>query len=378
MNTRLQVEHPVTEYITGLDLVEWQLRVADGERLPQSWSELQINGHAIEARIYAEDALNGFLPSTGLVSHLAMPEPGPHVRIDSGIRAGDRITVHYDPMIAKLIVWGEDRATAVRRMREALSVTAVAGVTSNSGFLLRLASHPAFASAELDTGFIGRHEAALLAEPVIGDASLALATLGILLERQAAADEAASRSADPHSPWARPGGFRLNLAPRETLIFALGGEQVEVSVSGQPRGYRFEIGGRSLEAEGNLSAEGLLDARIDGRKLRGRFWGEHGHWDQFADGDHFTVTLPDPFAEAEQDHAHGGLTAPMPGIIRAVLAAPGERVEKGRALVIMEAMKMEHTIRAPADGIVEAINAVEGAMTEAGTVLVSFLPEAGA
>ena len=378
MNTRLQVEHPVTEYITGLDLVEWQLRVASGEPLPENWRQLEINGHAIEARIYAEDALNGFLPSTGSVTHLAMPESGPHVRIDSGIRAGDRITVHYDPMIAKLIVWGEDRDTAVRRMCEALSATAVAGVTSNSGFLLRLASHPAFDAAELDTGFIGRHEAELLAEPVVGDASLALAALGILLGRRDVSAEAASGSTDPHSPWSQPGGFRLNLAPRETLIFSIGGQYVEIGVSPRPRGYCLDIGGRSLDAEGALSADGVLEARIAGRKLRARFWGDDDRWDLFADGDHFVVALPDPFAEAAEDHAHGGLTAPMPGIIRAVLAAPGERVEKGRALVIMEAMKMEHTIRAPADAVVETINAVEGAMTEAGTVLVSFLPEAAA
>jgi 3-methylcrotonyl-CoA carboxylase alpha subunit len=377
MNTRLQVEHPVTEYITGLDLVEWQLRVASGERLPERWNALEIHGHAIEARIYAEDALNGFLPSTGRVAHLAMPEPDLNVRIDSGIRAGDVITVHYDPMIAKLVVWGDDRATAVRRMREALSATAVAGVTSNSGFLLRLASHPAFADAELDTGFIGRHEADLLAEPAVDHGVIALAALGILLSRHQAAAGQAAGSADPHSPWAQRSGFRLNLPPRENLRFAVGGRQLDVDVSTESCGYRFRIDDRPIDAEATLSADGHLAARLDGRKLRGRFWGSDPRWDLFVDGDHFTVALPDPFAEAEHDHVHGGLTAPMPGMIRAVLAAAGERVEKGRALVIMEAMKMEHTIRAPADGIVESVNAVEGAMTEAGTVLVSFLPEAG-
>ncbi|MGV3550649.1 acetyl/propionyl/methylcrotonyl-CoA carboxylase subunit alpha [Rhizobium sp.] len=376
MNTRLQVEHPVTEYITGLDLVEWQLRVAGGEALPESWDRLAINGHAIEARIYAEDALNGFLPSTGRVTHLAMPQPGPHIRIDSGIRAGDRITVHYDPMIAKLIVWGEDRATAVRRMREALSETAVAGVTSNSGFLLRLAAHPAFAAAELDTGFIARHEAALLAEPELGEEGIALAALGALLERKAAAKIAASQTSDPHSPWATLGSFRLNVPPAETLFLSICDREVEVGASIQAHGYRLSIAGRSFEVEGSLAPDGLLDARIDGRRHRARFWGHDGRWDLFVDGDHIPVALPDPFAEAAGDHADGGLTAPMPGIIRAVLAAPGERVEKGRALVIMEAMKMEHTIRAPADGVIDAINAVEGAMAQAGSVLVSFTPEA--
>jgi 3-methylcrotonyl-CoA carboxylase alpha subunit len=286
--------------------------------------------------------------------------------------------VHYDPMIAKLVVWGEDRAAAVRRLREALAATAVAGVAGNSGFLLRLASHPAFARAELDTGFIGRHEAELLAKPAADDASVALAAVGILLARRVAAAEAASRSADRYSPWSAAGGFRLNLPLREELHFSIGDQVFKVAVSPEPAGYRFDLNGRSVTCEATLSDDGLLDARIDGRKARARFWGEHGRWDLFVDGSQFAVTLPDPFADAAHDHAHGGLTAPMPGIIRAVLAVPGERVEKGRALVIMEAMKMEHTIRAPADGVVEAINATEGAMTEAGVTLVSFQPESGA
>jgi len=377
MNTRLQVEHPVTEYITGLDLVEWQLRVASGEQLPESWGGLEINGHAIEVRLYAEDALNGFLPSTGLITHLAMPEPGPHMRIDSGVRAGDVISVHYDPMIAKLIVWGEDRDMAVRRMCDALSATAVAGVTGNSGFLLRLTSHPAFARADLDTGFIGRHEAELLAPPEADEKAIALAALGLLLTQRAGLAEAARQTADPHSPWASFTAFRLNMPPRIDLRFSIGGRDMAVAASLESRGFRLNVDGHTVTADGTLSAEGLLDAMIDGRKQHARFWGEDGRWDLFVGGDQFAVVLPDPFADTVPDHAHGGLTAPMPGIIRAVLTAPGERVEKGRALVIMEAMKMEHTIRAPADGIVESVNAVEGAMTEAGTVLVSFLLEAG-
>jgi 3-methylcrotonyl-CoA carboxylase alpha subunit len=376
MNTRLQVEHPVTEFITGLDLVEWQLRVASGERLPESWGRLTIHGHAIEARIYAEDAFNGFLPSTGTVTDLAMPHPSPDVRIDSGIRAGDRITVYYDPMIAKLIVWGEDRDAAVRGMRDALSQTAVAGVTSNTGFLLRLASHPAFIAAELDTGFIGRYEADLLTPPVVDDSAKAAAALGILLARRSDARKTAASAADPHSPWGQLNGFRLNLPAREALRFSIGDTACEIEVSPQERGFVLDIDGLSIHAEGSLSDAGVLDARIDGRKLRGHFWGQSGHWDLFIRAERFTVSLPDPFASASQDHSHGGLTAPMPGIIRAVLVEPGERVEKGRALVVMEAMKMEHTIRAPADGTVETINATVGAMTEAGTVLVTFLPEA--
>jgi len=375
MNTRLQVEHPVTEFITGLDLVEWQLRVASGERLPESWDSLTINGHAIETRIYAEDASNGFLPSTGLVSHLMMPEPGPHVRIDSGIRAGDRITVHYDPMIAKLIVWDVDRKAAVSRMRRALADTAITGVTSNVGFLSRLVGLPSFEKAELDTGFIGRHEDVLLAAPAIDVSSVALASFGLLLHRRAIAGQQAAASSDPSSPWSRMNGFRLNVSARETLRFELNGELVEPIIEYLDPGFRFEHDSIGLDMDGTLNRDGTLDARIGNRKVRGFFWGDGQRFDLFSEGQHLHITLPDPLGEGGSEAVAGALTAPMPGIIRAILAAPGERVAKGTALIIMEAMKMEHAIRAPTDGVVDAFNCAEGAMTEAGTVLVSFRPE---
>ncbi|CAN7488434.1 acetyl/propionyl/methylcrotonyl-CoA carboxylase subunit alpha [Rhizobium sp. LjRoot254] len=376
MNTRLQVEHPVTEFITGLDLVEWQLRVASGERLPERWGNLAINGHAIETRIYAEDASNGFLPSTGLVSHLMMPEAGPHVRIDSGIRAGDRITVHYDPMIAKLIVWDKDRKSAVARMRRALADTAITGVTSNVGFLSRLVGLPSFEQADLDTGFIGRHEDALLAIPRIDASTIALASLGLLLHRRTIAGQQASASSDPSSPWSQMNGFRLNVAARETLRFEVDGKLVEPTAQYFGRSFRFEYNGTSLDIDGMLNTDGTLDARIGNRKVRGFFWGDGQRFDLFSEGQHLHIGTPDPMGEGGSEAAAGAMTAPMPGIIRAILATPGERVAKGTALIIMEAMKMEHTIRAPSDGVVDAFNCAEGAMTEAGTVLVSFTPEA--
>jgi len=374
MNTRLQVEHPVTEFITGLDLVEWQLRVASGERLPESWGSLTINGHAIETRIYAEDPSNGFLPSTGRVSHLMMPEASPHVRIDSGVRAGDRIAVHYDPMIAKLIVWDTDRTSAVARMRRALADTAITGVASNIGFLSRLVGLPDFEQADLDTGFIGRHEDALLAAPAIDASSIALASLGLLLHRRVNAEQMAAASSDPSSPWSRMDGFRLNIPARETLRFEIGKEMVEPTIESLDRGFRFEHD-VSFDINGALDVDGILVAHIGNRKVRAFFWGDGQRFDLFSDGQHLYITLPDPMGEGGSEAAAGAMTAPMPGIIRAILAAPGERVAKGTALIIMEAMKMEHTIRAPADGVVDAFNCAEGAMTEAGTVLVSFTPE---
>ena len=200
MNTRLQVEHPVTEAITGQDLVEWQLRVASGEPLPLSQDQLTITGHAIEVRVYAEDPNRDFLPSIGTLAHLKAPAEGAHVRVDTGVRAGDTISIHYDPMIAKLIVWDRDRASAAQRLSEALAEYEVVGVTTNLAFLKTLADHPAFRAAELDTGFIGRHGGDLF--PAAGPASrlvLAAAALRLLIDRRQAVLATAALSADPHS-----------------------------------------------------------------------------------------------------------------------------------------------------------------------------------
>ncbi|MDZ7928288.1 MAG: acetyl/propionyl/methylcrotonyl-CoA carboxylase subunit alpha [Agrobacterium sp.] len=371
MNTRLQVEHPVTEYITGLDLVEWQIRVANGEALPQHWADLSINGHAIEARIYAEDPAHEFLPSIGTVSHLVFPDEGPHLRIDSGIRAGDAITVHYDPMIAKLIVWDHDRPSAVRRLRIALEKLAIFGVTSNVGFLTRLAGLGPFAHADLDTGFITRNEAALFAPRATGEHEIALATLGLLLSRR----NRPKPQTDPHSPWNNTTAFRLNTPARETLRFILDQQPTEVTVTHAPDGFSLEIGTRTIHAHGNISQDGTLRATVDGRQSQCRFFASDNGHALFLDGEHYSVSQPDPVDIVDSATHTGGLEAPMPGIIRAVLSENGATVEAGEALVVMEAMKMEHTIRAPAKGIVTAINCAEGDMVAAGAMLVDFEPE---
>jgi len=371
MNTRLQVEHPVTEYITGLDLVEWQIRVANGEALPDDWGNLRINGHAIEARIYAEDPAHDFLPSIGTVSHLAFPEEGPHLRIDSGIRTGDAISVHYDPMIAKLIVWDYDRPSAVRRLRLALEKLAICGVTSNAAFLTRLAGLDAFAAAELDTGFIARNEAALFAPGATGENEIALATLGLLLSRR----NGAKPQADPYSPWNNTNSFRLNAPARETLRFVLDQQPVDVAVKHEPDGFSLEIGTRAIRAHGSISQDGALRATVDGRQRQCRFFASDNGHALFLDGEHYRISQPDPVDVADTSTHTGGLEAPMPGVIRAILSKQGAAVEAGDALVVMEAMKMEHTIRAPAKGTVTAINCAEGNMVEAGAMLVDFEPE---
>jgi 3-methylcrotonyl-CoA carboxylase alpha subunit len=375
MNTRLQVEHPVTEFITGLDLVEWQLRVAAGERLPDEWRTLRIGGHAIEARLYAEDPTHDFLPSIGRIRHLVLPEAGPHLRIDSGIRAGDAITVHYDPMIAKLIVWDRDRRSAVRRLRAALSQTAIAGVSNNTGFLATLSGLADFEVANLDTGFIARNEAALLHEPAPDGVATALAAFGLLLARQAAAKRQAEISADPHSPWAATNGFRLNRPAGDVLRFSIGTRAFELPIVHRPRGFELEIDGEPVPVEGAQGDDGKLSATIAGTKRTGYFLADGQAFDLFVDGRQYRVALPDPLAGGTAEAASGGLAAPMPGTIRGLLAEAGDHVEKGQALVILEAMKMEHTIRAPSAGTVRSLNCAEGAMVEAGTLLVEFEPE---
>ncbi|MCW0980810.1 acetyl/propionyl/methylcrotonyl-CoA carboxylase subunit alpha [Agrobacterium sp. BT-220-3] len=371
MNTRLQVEHPVTEYITGLDLVEWQIRVANGETLPEDWGNLRINGHAIEARIYAEDPAHDFLPSIGTINHLVFPDEGPHLRIDSGIRAGDAITVHYDPMIAKLIVWDHDRRSAVRRLRLALEKLAICGVTSNAAFLTRLAGLDAFADADLDTGFISRNEATLFAPGATGDNEIALATLGLLLSGR----NGPGPQADPYSPWNKTNAFRLNAPARETLRFVLDQLPTEVTATHEPDGFSLAIGTRAIRAHGSISQDGTLSATIDGWQKRGHFFASDNGHALFLDGEQYRVSQPDPVDIADAATHAGGLEAPMPGVIRAILSENGAAVSAGEALVVMEAMKMEHTIRAPAKGTVTAINCTEGDMVEAGAVLVDFEPE---
>ena len=373
MNTRLQVEHPVTEYITGLDLVEWQLRVADGEALPEGWEDLNINGHAIEARIYAEDPAHDFLPSIGTVSHLVFPDQGPHVRIDSGIRAGDAITVHYDPMIAKLIVWDRDRPSAVRRLRLALENLAICGVVSNAAFLTRLAGLEAFAKAELDTGFIARNDVVLFAQAPNDGNEIAMAALGLLLSRQK--NGKSGSEADPYSPWNTAAAFRLNAPSRETLYFTFENQPLNVGVTHEADGLSLAIDGRTISAHGSLSDDGKFRATMEDRKRQGHFFAEGGSYALFLNGEHYRIAQPDP-VDIEDSSTHtGGLEAPMPGVIRALLSRNGAAVEAGEALVVMEAMKMEHTIRAPAKGTVTAINCVEGDMVAAGAVLVDFEPE---
>ena len=379
MNTRLQVEHPVTELITGQDLVEWQLRVAAGEPLPLAQEELAITGHAIEARVYAEDPSRDFLPSTGTLTHLRPPAESPHVRIDTGVREGDAVTIHYDPMIAKLIVWDSDRAGAVRRLRAALAEYQVVGVTTNLPFLGAVAAHPAYGAGELDTRFIERHRAGLLGEAVpASDAVLAIACLDVLLRRASGAEEAARASHDPHSPWHRTDGWRLNVDYRHTVTFADAGRLVRVVAHYRPQGLLLELPGGRVEVRGERSGTDDLVADLGGARIRATVVRSGDELVVMTHGRGHRLTLHDPDAAAERDVAGGSLTAPMPGKVIAVMVEPGATVKKGDPLIILEAMKMEHTVTSPRDGTVAEVHFGTGALVSEGAQLLALGPEGSA
>jgi 3-methylcrotonyl-CoA carboxylase alpha subunit len=377
MNTRLQVEHPVTEMITGLDLVEWQLRVAAGQCLPLQQSQLAINGHAIEARIYAENPEKGFLPSIGTLRHMHTPNAVTFrlgdeahtstpaaVRIDSGVRQGDAISPFYDPMIAKLIVWGHDRQQALARMAQALSEYQIVGLASNIAFLQRLIASGPFAGADLDTGLIERHHDTLF--PATAKAGLPVLAL-------AAAALLASERHGGGEPWADASGWRLNSALQRKLDYADEGHAYQVSVTYRADGW--DIASDGVHAHMSIAAQHgthftlkLGEHTVQGNVVRD---GETFH--VFTGGAHVALVCTDPLAHAGEAEAEGGrLTAPMPGKIVAVLVAAGAKVDKGTPLLIMEAMKMEHTIAAPSDGEVDELLYAVGDQVAEGAQLLSF------
>ena len=378
MNTRLQVEHPVTEMITGLDLVEWQLRVAAGEALPKQQDELTIHGHALEARIYAENPEKGFLPSIGALLHMHTPQAvtfelgkgvGSNdpavVRIDSGVREGDAISPFYDPMIAKLIVWGSDRDEALAHMSQALSEYQIVGLATNVAFLKRLVESEPFAQADLDTGLIERHREALFPPA---------STLGIEVPALAAASLlAAEQGGGANDPWTNTSGWRLNSSLVRKLDFADEANKYSLSVEYLPAGWRLAQDGASAAMTLVEHAGKQLVIKLNGATVRGTVVREGDVFHVFTGGAHYALNYNDPLAHAGQVEAEGGrLTAPMPGKIVAIIAEKGKQVEKGAPLLIMEAMKMEHVIAAPAEGVVEDFLYAVGDQVAEGAQLLAF------
>ncbi|MBK7647493.1 MAG: acetyl/propionyl/methylcrotonyl-CoA carboxylase subunit alpha [Betaproteobacteria bacterium] len=374
MNTRLQVEHPVTEMITGQDLVEWQLRVAAGLPLPLAQEQLQIRGHALEARIYAEDASKGFLPSTGTLIRLSPPAESLNVRVDTGVEEGDEITPYYDPMIAKLIVWDEHRDAALARMRKALADYQVAGVTTNIDFLSRLVACPAFAGADLDTGLIERQKDFLFpTTQTVPRDTLLVATVGELLWEQHEAKQAAKTSGDPHSPWHARDGWRMNLSSARTISFRDGEALVDAHVRYQRDQWQITLHGQTTLARGKKLDGDRFAVELDDRRLIASVVAVDDKRSVFLQGRTYTLLRDDPLHRVDAGDSHGGgLTAPMPGKVVALLAQPGQKVDKGTPLLILEAMKMEHTITAPTAGTVKAFCYAAGEQVSDGAALVEF------
>jgi len=334
MNTRLQVEHPVTEAVTGFDLVEWQLRVADGEKLPAAQTDIQARGHAVEARLYAEDPNKGFLPSIGKLERLSIPEDA--VRVDTGVRQGDTISPFYDPMIAKVIAYANTREAAIEKLANALSESRIAGLQTNNAFLIRCLRSPDFIKGDIDTGFIGRHEAELIPREAISKDVLAAASGQVLREHANSSDD----------PWATQDSFRLSGFAEQAAEFVVDDKRVAVPYT-------------------RTSADTVRLANGDIAVM------EHGET--------FTVRPYDPFVAA--DSAGGAadrVISPMPGKIIQLLVKPGEAVKKGQALAVLEAMKMEHTLSAPADAKVASVEVAQGDQVNDGAIVVRFETEKAA
>jgi len=377
INTRLQVEHPVTEMVTGLDLVEWQLRVASGEPLPLVQENVPQYGHAIEVRLYAEDPESGFLPASGTLRALELPPPSPQVRVDAGVEAGDTVTVFYDPMIAKLIVHDVDRPRALARLRQALAQSHVAGTKTNLAFLEALARHPAVVEGRIDTGYLDRHldEFTGRHEP-IGAPVLAEAAAAFLL-RQLADEQQHATGCQAHSPWALGDGWRLHGRAARRLRLQAAGEVHEITATGHEGDWQVTADGTGQAIAGARLADGVLDLRIDGQGRRlGAFF--DGDLLELHDGHRRLPVRLLPAQRGEDDGQSGGdgrVLAPMPGRVVLVKASAGQSVAAGAELLVMEAMKMELTVRAPRDGIVAELRAAPGDFVEADAVLARIAAE---
>jgi 3-methylcrotonyl-CoA carboxylase alpha subunit len=370
MNTRLQVEHPVTEMITGLDLVEWQLRVAMGEKLPLQQDQIAANGHAIEARIYAEDPDKGFLPATGIICAWREPS-GEGVRLDTGFRAGDAVTPYYDALLAKLIAWGADRPQALSRLIDGLHGLEIAGVTTNLAFLKALLRHPQVMQGEIDTGFIEREISRLTASaPTLAPLDLAAACSAVLLREQS------ELAASDESPWTRTDGWTLAGRRSRRLSFRHGGQRYDAVLWYGRDGLAMEFDGRTDRLQFVLRGGTMFDMCLgDAPERVSVAWS----------GRDLNLNTPrggcklhwiNPFvADVSEAAAAERIVAPMPGTVTRILAQPGAGLQRGAPLIVLEAMKMEHTLRAPADGRVTALKCAVGDFVQEGTELADFEAE---
>lgn len=374
MNTRLQVEHPVTEMITREDLVYWQLTIAEGKPLPKKQNELTLTGHAFEARIYAEDPSNEFLPSTGNLALLRTPKETDVVRVDTGVVEGDEVSVFYDPMIAKLVVWGENREVALKRLISALGEYYIDGVSTNIDFLKRVAGHPSFVSAELTTTFVEKHHDSLFNSDASSDPHAntpAIALLALLHRKKNA------KGLEKTPPvWSAAGAWRSNNQHCEYLTLLCDQQEILVEVQhqndGATCGFSLTIGENTYNATGSI-AGGVLHATIDGYKTTYSFSDNDGQYTLFNKDTHakFSVISPSLGDDSSSD-ADANFSAPMNGTIVAHLVEKNQPVAKGQPILVMEAMKMEHSITAPYDGSVEEFFFQPGELVDGGSTLLAF------
>ena len=406
MNTRLQVEHPVTELITGIDLVAWQLKIASGEPLPLQQEEIEQSGHAVEARIYAEDAEQGFLPSIGQIESLRMADeadlPCPSVnfgilprhqfnsfiRIDSGIKAGDQVSIYYDPMLAKVIAWGTDRQTAIETLNAALQETLITGIKTNTGFLQRVLNHPVFRSAEHSTDFLTSNETSLISNPCPDKAVICAATVLIWISKtgleQTTNTAGRARSEQLHSPWSKPNNWRMNLQQRGELEFWRENTQFQAGITfkgnldstAEFTHFTICVDNSDMDISFNFESP-TLTLWLEGEKHR--FTGHIGKSSVTLNhcNESFVFEIPDDqsLLQHHQQISDSELQAPIAGCIVKVAVKSGERVPKGTLLLVMEAMKMEHSLYAPNDGEVTEILCGEGDTVMSGQRLIDFTDE---
>ncbi|KAJ4438069.1 Methylcrotonoyl-CoA carboxylase subunit alpha, mitochondrial, partial [Periplaneta americana] len=387
MNTRLQVEHPVTEMITNTDLVEWQLKVAGGEKLPLSQEEILLRGHAFEARIYAESPNNNFMPGAGPLHYLSTPLPSTDVRVETGVRQGDEVSVHYDPMIAKLVVWGENRTDALMKMRAQLAEYNIIGVDTNVDFLIDLCNHREFISGHVHTNFIDHHHSELLVEKSPSDSMIVQAVLALVLNEKLEAQKAAAASSDPFSPFSSEMGMRLNHLLVRNIKFTCGKKAVSAQITyKRPDGYLVKVDGADKEHEvfGKLSStDNKLEmiCYVDKQVMKSRVVVSPTDVYLFTKDGSCRFSLPVPKFMTQQmvgGGASGGDTAvaPMPGVVEKLFVRSGDIVKLGDPLLVIIAMKMEYIIRAPRGGQVEKVNCSVGESVSKNAAVVKFVEEA--
>ncbi|KAI8137005.1 carbamoyl-phosphate synthase L chain, ATP binding domain-containing protein [Fennellomyces sp. T-0311] len=388
MNTRLQVEHPVTEMVTNTDLVHWQLEVAAGNRLPMLQDELQLRGHAFEARIYAENPSNHFLPDTGTLFSVRTPQTSPDLRVETGFIQGDQISVHYDPMIAKLVVRGEDRNDALRRFRRALEQYQIVGLETNIGFVKTVAEHPEFIKGEVETGFIQDYEKDLLKPPAPpSPETLATAANAIRLSEIAKIE---ANAKDPYSPWSSlHQTLRLNMKDTRTVSFVdpkNADKKYNVEITADPTSEAVDI--KVLEGDNVIKTYTKVESRYDEQgELVSSIDSKQVKSNVVVAGDEVTVfdgygrtevqlsTPPYVIASAKGADSTGSVKTPMPCKISQVLVTPGQKIEKGTTLIVLEAMKMEHVIKAPMTGTIGEVLYSVGDLVEENKSLVTFADE---